>query len=99
MLLYILGLGSPTHPLTAEGYADKVAAYQWTNSYGHDYLYCGSLFTHQLSHIWIDFRGIQDSFMRGKGIDYFENSRRATISQRMYAIANPGGWKDDGAHV
>jgi hypothetical protein len=44
------------------------------------------LFTHQLSHVWIDFRGIQDSFMRGKGIDYFENSRRATYIQQQYAI-------------
>ena len=32
-----------------------------------------------LSHCWIDFRGIQDEFLRGKGIDYFENSRRATL--------------------
>jgi len=30
--------------------------------------------------------------MSGRGIDYFENSRRATLSQRAYAIANPGGW-------
>jgi hypothetical protein len=37
--------------------------------------------------------------MRGKGIDYFENSRRATISQRAYAIANAGQWTDYGANV
>jgi len=37
--------------------------------------------------------------MRGKGIDYFENSRRATLAQRAYAIANPGGWKGYGADV
>jgi hypothetical protein len=43
--------------------------------------------------VWIDFRGIQDDFMRGKGIDYFENSRRATLAQRAYAIANPSGYK------
>ena len=47
------------------------------------------LFGHQYSHVWIDFRGIQDAYMRGKGIDYFENSRRATISQRAYAADNP----------
>jgi Putative glucoamylase len=41
------------------------------------------LFTHQLSHVWIDFRDIQDAFMRDKGIDYFENSRRATYVQQQ----------------
>jgi hypothetical protein len=46
-----------------------------------DYLYAGSLFTHQLSHIWIDFRKIQDSYMRDKGFDYFENSRRASAAK------------------
>ena len=55
------------------------------------------LFGHQYSHVWIDFRGIRDGYMRGHGIDYFENSRRATLSQRAYAIANPGGWKGYGA--
>jgi hypothetical protein len=94
MLLYILGLGSPTHPLSAGSYENKIAAYptQWDHSYGYDYLYCGSLFTHQLSHIWVDFRGIQDSFMREKGIDYFENSRRATYVQQQYAMDNPLGF-------
>ena len=37
-----------------------------------EYLYAGPLFTHQLSHVWVDFRGIQDAFMRERGIDYFE---------------------------
>ena len=57
--------------------------------YGYEYLYAGPFFTHQLSHVWIDFRGIQDAFMRAKGIDYFENSRRATYVQQQYAIDNP----------
>src|SRR3546814_7113827 len=30
--------------------------------------------------------------MRGKGIDYFENSRRATLSQRAYGADNPNQW-------
>jgi hypothetical protein len=51
------------------------------------------LFGHQYSHIWIDFRGIQDSFMQARGIDYFENSRRATYAQRAYAAANPLVWR------
>ena len=35
--------------------------------------------------------------MRGKGIDYFENSRRATLSQRTYASTNPVQWSGYGA--
>ena len=89
LLLYVLGLGSPTHPLPEQSYAAWASTYRWEHCYGYDYLYAGPLFTHQLSHVWIDFRGIQDAFMRDKGIDYFENSRRATYVQRQYAIDNP----------
>jgi hypothetical protein len=89
LLLYMLALGSPTYPLSDDSYAAWGSTYRWEHCYGYDYLYAGSLFTHQLSHIWIDFRGIQDVFMRDKGIDYFENSRRATYVQQQYAIDNP----------
>ena len=89
LLLYVLGLGSPTSPLPESSYTAWTASYQWRTSYGYDYLYAGPLFTHQLSHLWIDFRGIQDAYMRERGIDYFENSRRATYVQRQYAIDNP----------
>jgi hypothetical protein len=89
LLLYILGLGSPTFSLPAESYDAWASTYQWKEAYGYEFLYSGPLFTHQLSHMWIDFRGIQDAFMRDRGIDYFENSRRATIVQQQYAIRNP----------
>ena len=89
LALYVLGLGSPTHPLPEESYAAWASTYRWENLYGQEYLYAGPLFAHQLSHVWIDFRGIQDAFMRDKGIDYFENSRRATYVQQQYAIVNP----------
>ena len=89
LLLYVLGLGSPTHPLTDESFADWTLTYQWENLYGYDFLYAGPLFIHQFSHAWIDFRGIRDRFMREKDCDYFENSRRATYVQREYAIRNP----------
>ncbi len=93
MLLYTLGLGSPTHPLPESSYVAWTSTYKWGNYCGQEYLYSGPLFTHQLSHIWIDFRGIQDAFMREKGIDYFENSRRATYAQQQYAIDNPLGYE------
>ena len=89
LLLYVLGLGSPTHPLPIESYMARASTYQWKEIYGYELLYGGSLFIHQYSHIWVDFRGIQDAFARDRGIDYFENSRRATYVQREYAIRNP----------
>ena len=89
LVLYVLGLGSPTHPLPCESYAAWASTYEWKSSYGYDYLYAGPLFTHQISHVCIDYRGIRDAFMRDKGIDYFENSRRATYVQQRYAIENP----------
>lgn len=89
MLLYTLGLGSPTFPLPSTSYKAWASTYRWECHYGYEYLYAGPLFIHQLSHVWIDFRGIRDEFMRNKGIDYFENSRRATYVQQKYAIDNP----------
>ena len=89
ILLYVLGLGSPTRPLSDGSFEAWTATYQWENLYGHDFLYAGPLFIHQFSHAWIDFRGIRDRFMREKRCDYFENSRRATYVQREYATRNP----------
>jgi len=89
LILYILGLGSPTHPLPAESYPASTITYQWENLYGYDFLFAGPLFIHQLSHIWIDFREIQDEFMRAKGSDYFQSSRNATYVQQHYAVLNP----------
>ena len=51
LLLYILGLGSPAHPLPPESYRAYCATYQWRSIYGRDVLYSGPLFTHQLSHM------------------------------------------------
>ena len=98
LLLYMLGLGSPTHPLPESSYAAWTSTYSWERQYGYDHLYSGPLFTHQLSHVWIDFRGIQDAYMRDKGIDYFENSRRATFVQQQYAIDNPLKFASYGQH-
>ena len=94
LLLYVLALGSPTFPLRAASYAAWTSTFSWISWRGYDYLYSGPLFTHQLSHVWLDLRGVQDAFMREKGLDYFENSRRATYVQQAYAIDNPGGFAD-----
>ena len=91
LILYLLALGSPTHPIGPGSYAAWCSTYEWKTIYGFDYLYAGPLFIHQLSHIWVDFRGIRDAFMRDKESDYFENSRRATQVQREYGARNPLG--------
>jgi hypothetical protein len=93
MIVNILALGSPTHPVDTTVWGKWVSGYQWGTFYGQTFVQFAPLFGHQYSHVWIDFRGIQDGYMRGRGIDYFENSRRATLAQRGYATANPGGWR------
>ena len=99
MILYILALGSPTHPIAPEAWDAYTATYQWGTLYGQEHLVFAPLFGHQYSHVWIDFRGIRDKYMRDKGSDYFENSRRATYAQRAYATANPIGWRGYGENV
>ena len=94
MLLYILGMGSPTFPLADDAWEAWTGGYgsQWQTQYGYTFLTFPPLFGHQYSHVWVDFRNMQDDYMRGRGITYFENSRRATLASRNYAIANPGGY-------
>jgi hypothetical protein len=92
MILNVLALASPIHPVDSTAWDAWVAGYRWGRFQGQDHVQFGPLFGHQYSHVWIDFRGIQDDYMRARGIDYFENSRRATYAQRAYAHANPQGW-------
>jgi hypothetical protein len=79
-LLYLLGIGSPTHPL------DPASWYAWnreTNVYG-DYRFIGTepLFTHQFSHAFIDYRNRRET--RGSRINWFENSVAATRANRQF---------------
>lgn len=99
MILYILALGSPTHPVAPEAWDAWTAAYRWGEYYGEEHVGFPPLFGHQYTHVWIDFRGIRDAYMDEKGIDYFENSRRAVIAQRAYALDNPMGWAGYGAEA
>lgn len=93
MLLYVMGVASPTHPVPPDSWNAWTAGYAWGDFQGQRFVQFAPLFGHQYSHAWIDFRGIQDRYMREKGITYFENSRRATLSQHSYALANPNGWR------
>jgi hypothetical protein len=99
MLLYILALGSPTHPVDPAAWAEWTRPYRVVEFQGQRYVDFAPLFGHQYSHVWVDFRGIRDEAMRRLGWDYFENSRRATLAQRQWAIANPRGWKGIGPDV
>ena len=99
MLLYVLALGSPTHAVGTDVWPAWTKSYPWATFYGQPHVNFDPLFGHQYSHVWIDFRGIKDEYMRGKGIDYFENSRRATYANRAYCTANPAKWQDYGPTI
>jgi hypothetical protein len=99
MIMYILALGSPTHPVPNSVWQAWTSGYSWETHYGYSYVAFPPLFGHQYSHCWIDFRGIADAYMRAKGITYFENSRRATLAARAYCIANPKGFVGYGENV
>lgn len=99
MLVYVLALGSPSHPVQPAAWKAWTATNDatWGRFHGQTFLNFAPLFGHQYSQAWIDFRGIRDDWNRRHDLDYFENSRRAAYSQRSYAIANPGHWTGYGA--
>jgi hypothetical protein len=87
-ILYVLALGSNSFPISEKGYQSWISTFRLTTSYGLEYLHAGPLFIHQMSQIWLDLRGKQDDFNRKVGFSYFENTRRATYAQQLYAIEN-----------
>ena len=92
LFLYILAAGTGLEN-AKESYSSWLSSYKWQTPYeGLSHVAFPPLFGHQFSHCFIDFRGLADEYMREKGIDYFENSRRATYVQRQYAVDNPHGW-------
>lgn len=85
LMLYILGVSSPTFPVDKSMYDDfkrKKADYKDIKDI--IYTYCGALFTYQFSHAWIDFRNIIDR----DSINWFQNSIKATKANRQYCIDN-----------
>ncbi len=80
MVLYLLGLGAPQHPLPPETwYAWKRPVYAYN---GMIYVQGVPLFLHQFSHAWVDFRGQRDAIA-----DYFKNSVLATRAHRDYCLS------------
>lgn len=99
MSMLVMALGSPTHPVPAETWPTYTKAAVWGTFGGQSNFQFGPLFGHQFSHIWIDFRGVRDAASAARGLDYAENTRRATLAQRAYAIENPGQWKGYGPNL
>ncbi len=92
LFLYILAAGTGMENVN-KSYDSWLSTYEWETTYkGLSHVAFPPLFGHQFSQAFIDFRGLGDKYMKEKGIDYFENSRRATYVQRQYAIDNPKGW-------
>jgi hypothetical protein len=85
LLLYLLGLGSPTHPLSADAYRAWLSTHDWRELYGHAHVYAGPLFIHQLSHA---------DYMRDKDIDLKQRDRYGF--EASFNLLFPGG--SDKAH-
>ncbi|HKS68297.1 MAG TPA: glucoamylase family protein [Candidatus Acidoferrales bacterium] len=80
MMLYLLGLGSETHPLPPGTWE----AWKRSNFDSEGVKYIGSfapLFVHQYSQAWFDFRGKRDQYA-----DYYENSILATEAHRRFCL-------------
>jgi hypothetical protein len=101
MLVFILALGSPTYPAALSTWVGWTSDYYraWGTLEGQTHLTFGPMFGHQYTHIWVDLRGIKDEFMWPLNMDYFENSRRAVLAQRAYAIRNPMDWRGYGPNI
>jgi hypothetical protein len=99
MILYLLALASPTHPVPPEAWDAWTSGYRWGAFHGEEHLGFAPLFGHQYTHVWIDLRGVQDAATRSRDIDYFENSRRAVRAQHAYAAENPAGWTGYGPEL
>ncbi|GAC1623617.1 MAG: glucoamylase family protein [Candidatus Acidiferrum sp.] len=81
MMLYLLAMGSPTHPIPSSSWA-AWARPSFTYQ-GMTYISSGApLFTHQYSHAWFDFRNKKDAYA-----NYFQNSITATLAHRLFCIS------------
>ncbi len=95
-IMYFLGVASPSHPVPASVFYDcplYCDVYRDSGLIYHSY--CGGLFVYQFSHAFLDLKGKKDR----RGIDWYENSVRATRANRQYCIDNPHGSKTYNANA
>ena len=83
-ILYVLAIGSPTHPISPASWSAL-----WRDRYRYeDYAYFTTigvpLFMHQYAHAWIDYRNRRET--KGDRINYFENSVAATLAHRKFCL-------------
>ncbi len=83
MILYLLAIGSSTHHISASCWDAWASTYKynWGAYYGYGLLTASSLFTHQYSHGWINFRNKKDAYT-----NYFQNSIYASLANRAYCL-------------
>jgi len=101
LILYVLGIGSPTHPIPGDTWGTWnlpiVAAGE------NSYIGGGPLFIHQYSQAWLDLRdrvsGSPTADFSGHSIDYYANSVAATRAQRAYFINLSSQYKGYSADV
>ncbi len=94
-LLYILGLGSPTHRLRSDAWKAWTSTdpTEWRSLDGETFLAFGPQFANQYTAIWVNFQGIADPFMASHQSNYFQNGQRATLAQQQFAIDDPHYWR------
>ena len=83
MILYLLAIGSPTHPIPAESWR----AWRRPAIAFEEYSYIGGpppLFVHQFAHAWVDFRGWRER--EAPHTDWFENSVIATRAHKTFCL-------------
>ena len=93
LMLNLLAIGSPTHPIPAscwEAWERNTGEYK-----GFKTFKCGPLFTHQYSQAFIDFRGRRDR----KGFDYFASTVEATKANRQFCVDQAANYKTYGSNV
>jgi hypothetical protein len=95
MILYLLAIGSPAHPIPGSAF---LAWSRPVMRFGSHEFISGPdpLFVHQYSQAWIDFRGLADPGPRAT--DWFENSVTATRAHREFCLSLRGefpGYTDD----
>jgi hypothetical protein len=99
-ILYLLALGSENSwRLDPPYWTNWTQTHQWKTSYGQSFIHFPPLFGHQYTACWVDYSEIADAVTASRGLTYFENSRRATLSQRAYCVANPKHWKGYGPNL
>jgi len=93
MMIYLLAIGSPTHPIPADAWN----AWKRTTVTFQGVEYISGpdpLFTHQFSQAWFDFRGKRDAYA-----NYFDNSTKATIAHKRFCLSLRDEFPDYSDHL